>query len=80
MEQRTGAQRRRAPVRVARPAWDWFRGMLLLCLTFGTLLAACHDAWLAGDHGWASFFAFATAITVVLYLYVVHLWVNCLFE
>lgn len=54
--------------------------MLLLCLTFGTLLAACHDAWLAGDHGWASFFAFATAITVVLYLYVVHLWVNCLFE
>jgi hypothetical protein len=80
VEQRTGARRHRAPVQPLRIAWSWFWALILLGTTLGLTVAVCHEAWLLGQPVWAGFFAVAALADLVLYFYVVHLWVNCLFD
>lgn len=52
----------------------------MLCIVFGLMAAACHEAWIAGDTVWSAFFALAATADVIMYFYAVHLWMNCLLD
>lgn len=54
--------------------------MVLLGFTFGLAAVAVHEAWWAGDTVWMVLFLLAAGVDVILYGYVVHLWVNYLFD
>lgn len=52
----------------------FFWTSVLLALTFGIIMAALTDAYLAGDTGWAAFFAIAAVANLGVYLLNVRWW------
>jgi hypothetical protein len=78
--ERTGTRRKRAPVRPSRIGWGYFWAAILLGLSFGVASVAVHEALLAGDWIWMGLFIAGGLTAAGLYFWIVHLWVNCLFD
>ena len=69
------AQARHRATRRHDPESTLIYAALLLIVTFGLLLAAMHEAMLAGDDGWMVFFSLATIADVALYFWIAQGWI-----
>src|ERR1041384_3773300 len=71
----TGTSKGRVPV-VYNPGDMYFRAGLLLCFTFGILLAGIEESFLAADWPWFWFFTGGEIGCVVLYAWIVWSWLR----
>jgi hypothetical protein len=71
-----GIRRRGRGVPTYDPNNTFYYGGLLLCFTFGMVLAGIRESILAGDWAWFWFFVAGEVITVVLYFWNVWCWLK----
>jgi hypothetical protein len=63
-------------VPILRPGRMYVTAGLLLIFTFGTMLAAIHDSFVAADWTWFLIFIAGAALSVVVYFWVVACWLR----
>lgn len=71
-----GTSRRGRGVPTYDPNNSFYFGGLLICFTFGMMLAGIHESFLAGDRVWFWCFVAAEAGLVVLYFWNVWCWLQ----
>jgi hypothetical protein len=68
-------KRRRSPI-VYDPGENYFWAGLLLCFTFGIMLAGIYETYLARDWWWLGGFVAGETGCVVLYFWIVTHWLG----